>query len=112
MLVGVEFLTRKPATDFVAAIQGRDCLIQKFRNSSVMLEPPHYRPKVSYLSDRCKNILIKNQLFLTFHDGTGRAGQEDEFPASDNAAKLKRSCENAEHVGKCLKFIRLVRNLT
>lgn len=28
------------------AIQGKDCLVQKFRNSSVMLEPPHYRPKV------------------------------------------------------------------
>jgi hypothetical protein len=25
---------------------------------------------------------------------------EDEFPNSDNASKLKRSCENAEHVGK------------
>jgi hypothetical protein len=29
-----------------AAIQGKDCLVQKFRNSSVMLEAPHYRPKV------------------------------------------------------------------
>jgi hypothetical protein len=28
------------------AIQGRDCLIQKFRNSSVMLEAPEFRPKV------------------------------------------------------------------
>lgn len=28
------------------AIQGKDCLVQKFRNSSVMLEAPHYRPKV------------------------------------------------------------------
>lgn len=28
------------------AIQGRDCLIQKFRNSSVMLEDPSFRPKV------------------------------------------------------------------
>jgi hypothetical protein len=30
-----------------ATIQGKDCLVQKFRNSSVMLEPAHYRPKVS-----------------------------------------------------------------
>lgn len=29
-----------------SAIQGKDCLVQKFRNSSVMLEAPHYRPKV------------------------------------------------------------------
>ncbi|KAF4629912.1 hypothetical protein G7Y89_g8230 [Cudoniella acicularis] len=48
-----------------------------------MLEPPHYRPK----------------LFFTVHDPYGRAGDEDQFPASDNASKLKRSCENAEHVG-------------
>ncbi|KAH8598070.1 RNA recognition motif 2-domain-containing protein [Bisporella sp. PMI_857] len=65
-----------------ATIQGRDCLIQKFRNSSVMLEPPHCRPK----------------LFYTLHDGE-LAGEEEVFPASDNASKLKRSCENAEHVG-------------
>lgn len=32
---------------FDLAIQGRDCLIQKFRNSSVMLEHPSFRPKVS-----------------------------------------------------------------
>lgn len=31
------------------AIQGKDCLVQKFRNSSVMLEAHHYRPKVSSL---------------------------------------------------------------
>lgn len=31
----------------IIAIQGKDCLVQKFRNSSVMLEAPHYRPKVS-----------------------------------------------------------------
>lgn len=33
-------------TDTVIAIQGRDCLVQKFRNSSVMLEHPSFRPKV------------------------------------------------------------------
>ncbi|KAM0248182.1 hypothetical protein ACHAP5_003563 [Fusarium lateritium] len=32
-----------------ATIQGKDCLVQKFRNSSVMLEAEHYRPKVSGL---------------------------------------------------------------
>lgn len=32
-----------------AAIQGRDCLIQKFRNSSVMLERTAFRPKVRWL---------------------------------------------------------------
>lgn len=81
------------------AIQGRDCLIQKFRNSSVMLEPTHYRPKVYsfYLHKFFSNNL---QLFFTLTDPAGRPGEEDSFPASDNASKLKRSCENAEHVGK------------
>ncbi|KAL8944397.1 MAG: hypothetical protein Q9216_000448 [Gyalolechia sp. 2 TL-2023] len=31
---------------FSLAIQGKDCLVQKFRNSSVMLEHPSFRPKV------------------------------------------------------------------
>ena len=34
-------------SDILKAIQGRDCLIQKFRNSSVMLEHVSFRPKVS-----------------------------------------------------------------
>ncbi|RDW89423.1 hypothetical protein BP6252_01455 [Coleophoma cylindrospora] len=77
------FKSDKVAEISYATIQGKDCLIQKFRNSSVMLEPPHYRPK----------------LFFTHNDPLGRVGQEQEFPPSDNASKLKRSCENAEHVG-------------
>lgn len=28
------------------------------------------------------------------------AGQEESFPEPDNQSKMKRSCENAEHVGK------------
>ncbi|KAI9049332.1 hypothetical protein LZ554_007176 [Drepanopeziza brunnea f. sp. 'monogermtubi'] len=78
-----KFQSEKVAEVSYATIQGRDCLIQKFRNSSVMLEPAHYRPK----------------LFYTHQDQNGLAGQEEEFPASDNSSKLKRSCENAEHVG-------------
>lgn len=34
------------SNSLATAIQGRDCLIQKFRNSSVMLEDPSFRPKV------------------------------------------------------------------
>ncbi|EAW08594.1 putative meiosis protein MEI2 [Aspergillus clavatus NRRL 1] len=63
------------------AIQGKDCLIQKFRNSSVMLEHPSFRPKI-------------------FHTGTGPlAGTEDRFPGPDNPSKMRRSIENAEHIG-------------
>ncbi|KAL4899276.1 hypothetical protein BDW74DRAFT_171645 [Aspergillus multicolor] len=61
--------------------QGKDCLVQKFRNSSVMLEHPSFRPKI-------------------FHTGTGSlAGKEDRFPGPDNPSKMRRSIENAEHVG-------------
>ncbi|CZT46411.1 related to mei2 protein [Rhynchosporium secalis] len=77
------FRSEKVAEVSYATIQGRDCLIQKFRNSSVMLEPEHYRPK----------------LFFILQDGDELAGKEEPFPPSDNASKLKRSCENAEHVG-------------
>ncbi|PVH71438.1 hypothetical protein DL98DRAFT_503619 [Cadophora sp. DSE1049] len=77
------FRSDKVAEVSYATIQGRDCLIQKFRNSSVMLEPEHYRPK----------------LFFILQDGQELAGKEEPFPPSDNASKLKRSCENAEHVG-------------
>lgn len=35
-----------PGLMTLTAIQGRDCLIQKFRNSSVMLEQKDFRPKV------------------------------------------------------------------
>lgn len=87
-----------------SAIQGRDCLIQKFRNSSVMLEPPNYRPKVG-LHSWLLSALDISQLFFTIHDPFGRAGEEDQFPASDNASKLKRSCENAEHVGKSSRLL-------
>lgn len=69
-----------------------------------MLEPPHYRPKVTVLISLLlvyyKPDCVK--LFKTIHDQFGRAGEEERFPDSDNASKLKRSCENAEHVGESL----------
>ncbi|KFZ06983.1 hypothetical protein V501_06887 [Pseudogymnoascus sp. VKM F-4519 (FW-2642)] len=65
-----------------ATIQGKDCLVQKFRNSSVMLEHPSFRPKI----------------FRTGPPHLGGGGEED-FPLPDNASKMRRSVENAEHVG-------------
>ena len=36
-----------------------------------------------------------------FHTGSGPlAGTEDKFPSSDNLSKMRRSIENAEHVGE------------
>ncbi|KAE8130965.1 meiosis protein MEI2 [Aspergillus pseudotamarii] len=75
------FNSDKVAEVSYATIQGKDCLVQKFRNSSVMLEHPSFRPKV-------------------FHTGSGPlAGTEDRFPGPDNPSKMRRSIENAEHVG-------------
>lgn len=79
------FKSDKVAEISYATIQGKDCLVQKFRNSSVMLEPAHYRPKLYYTS----NGPVPEM-----------AGQEEPFPEPDNQSKMKRSCENAEHVGK------------
>ena len=75
-----------------------------------MLEPPHYRPKVYIL---ISSLLVYYrpdcvQLFKTIHDQLGRAGEEECFPDSDNASKLKRSCENAEHVGGSLLVIQYI----
>ncbi|KAH6671641.1 RNA recognition motif 2-domain-containing protein [Plectosphaerella plurivora] len=78
------FKSDKVAEISYATIQGKDCLVQKFRNSSVMLEAAHYRPKLYYTSNGPLPDL---------------AGQEEMFPAPDNQSKMKRSCENAEHVG-------------
>ncbi|KFY15247.1 hypothetical protein V492_02134 [Pseudogymnoascus sp. VKM F-4246] len=64
-----------------ATIQGKDCLVQKFRNSSVMLEHPSFRPKI-FRAGRHPD-----------------AGEEEDFPLPDNASKMRRSVENAEHVG-------------
>lgn len=79
------FKSDKIAEISYATIQGKDCLVQKFRNSSVMLEAPHYRPKLYYTSNGPTPQM---------------AGNEEPFPEPDNQSKMKRSCENAEHVGK------------
>jgi len=50
-----------------------------------------------------RHISNKHQLFFILQDGKELAGKEEPFPPSDNASKLKRSCENAEHVGKSCK---------
>ncbi|ROW12336.1 hypothetical protein VMCG_00618 [Cytospora schulzeri] len=76
------FKSDKVAEISYATIQGKDCLVQKFRNSSVMLEAPHYRPKLYYTVNG---------------PAPEMAGHEELFPEPDNQSKMKRSCENAEH---------------
>ncbi|KAJ2895913.1 Meiosis protein mei2 [Zalerion maritima] len=79
------FKSDKVAEISYATIQGKDCLVQKFRNSSVMLEQPHYRPKLYFTQNGPHPEM---------------AGQEEPFPSPDNHSKMRRSVENAEHVGK------------
>lgn len=63
-----------------------------------MLELPDYRPKVDS-SCYCREVLSKSSKI--FHTGTGpMAGTEDIFPGPDNPSKMRRSVENAEHVGR------------
>jgi hypothetical protein len=75
------FNSDKVAEVSYATIQGKDCLVQKFRNSSVMLENPSFRPKIFYTGKH------------------PRAGEEEKFPGPDNLSKQRRSMDNAAHVG-------------
>ena len=70
-----------------ATIQGQDCLISKFRNSSVMREYSAYRPKLFYDEDHA-NIPPSAQI-----------GDEAPFPPPNNISKLNRSLDNARAVG-------------
>ncbi|POS81438.1 hypothetical protein DHEL01_v200170 [Diaporthe helianthi] len=67
------FRSDKIAEISYATIQGKDCLVQKFRNSSLYYTTNGPVPEL--------------------------AGIEEVFPVPDNQSKMKRSCENAEHVG-------------
>jgi len=68
-----------------ATVQGLDCLIEKFRNSSVMDEFPNFRPKLwhTYLDP----------------DQAGQVGTEKKFPEPNNVSKHQRSRDNATTVG-------------
>lgn len=68
-----------------ATTQGIECSIAKFRNSSVMLEAPPYRPKLWYTAETAPDPSM--------------IGKERPFPSSDNQAKLQRSLDNAGQVG-------------
>ncbi|KAL2887144.1 Meiosis protein mei2 [Ceratocystis lukuohia] len=78
------FKSDKVAEVSYAALQGRDALVAKFRNSVVMLEAPHYRPKLFYTQEGPMGCLV---------------GEEEAFPEPDNDIKMRRSCANAEQVG-------------
>ncbi|KAK9463354.1 RNA recognition motif 2-domain-containing protein [Lipomyces oligophaga] len=63
-----------------ANIQGKECLIEKFRNSSVMDQDEAYRPKIYY------------------SDGP-RKGEEEEFPPPNNLNRKLRSIASIQQIG-------------
>ncbi|KAK9475014.1 RNA recognition motif 2-domain-containing protein [Dipodascopsis tothii] len=63
-----------------ANIQGKECLIEKFRNSSVMDQEPAYRPKIFY------------------SDGPSK-GEEEEFPPPNNLNRKLRSLASIQQNG-------------
>ena len=82
------YRSSKAAEISYATIQGREALVQKFRNSSVMQETPFCRPR----------------LFLTYLDADvsdklRSTGTEQPFPRPDNLSKLQRSMDSARSVG-------------
>ena len=67
-----------------------------------MLELPSFRPKVHSPCCCQQSILTKSPKI--YHTGTGpMTGTEDKFPGPDNPSKMRRSVENAEHVGQLHK---------
>ena len=67
-----------------------------------MLELPLFRPKVHSPCCYGESILTKSSKI--YHTGTGpKAGTEEKFPGPDNPSKMRRSVENAEHVGQLHK---------
>ncbi|KAF2434752.1 hypothetical protein EJ08DRAFT_656977 [Tothia fuscella] len=77
------FNSDKIAEMCYATIQGLDCCIDKFRNSSVMLEWHPHRPKLWYSEN----------------DGFELCGLEKPFPEPTNLQKLQRSKDNAAEIG-------------
>ncbi|KAK7205948.1 RNA recognition motif 2-domain-containing protein [Myxozyma melibiosi] len=63
-----------------ANIQGKECLIEKFRNSSVMDQDAAYRPKIYY------------------SDGPHK-GEEEEFPPPNNLNRKLRSIASIQQIG-------------
>ena len=71
-----------------ATIQGREALIQKFRNSSVMQQTPYCRPRL---------FVTKEEAWIL--QNTRKTGVEIKFPEPDNWSKFQRSIESARTVG-------------
>ncbi|KAL1608332.1 hypothetical protein SLS60_003273 [Paraconiothyrium brasiliense] len=71
-----------------ATIQGREALVQKFRNSSVMQQTPYCRPRL---------FITKEEAFI--NQNIRKTGVELKFPDPDNWSKFQRSIDSARTVG-------------
>ncbi|KAF2868326.1 RNA recognition motif 2-domain-containing protein [Massariosphaeria phaeospora] len=78
----------KAAEVSYATIQGKEALVQKFRNSSVMQETPFCRPR----------LFVDLESAIAVHN-VRIAGTEQEFPEPDNRHKLQRSIDSARTMG-------------
>lgn len=81
------FRSSKAAEISYATIQGKEALVSKFRNSSVMQETAYCRPRLFISVD---DIAAKHPALV---------GTELPFPAPDNMAKLHRSIDSARTTG-------------
>ncbi|KAK7539032.1 RNA recognition motif 2-domain-containing protein [Phyllosticta citricarpa] len=84
---------KSPALSY-ATVQGVEALVEKFRNSSVMLELHHCRPRLFHTRETAFRFSEKTG--LPFFD---EIGKELPFPPANNDAKLQRSRQNAETQG-------------
>ncbi|KAF2446310.1 hypothetical protein P171DRAFT_357672 [Karstenula rhodostoma CBS 690.94] len=71
-----------------ATIQGREALVQKFRNSSVMQQTPYCRPRL---------FITKEEAWI--NQNIRKTGVEVKFPDPDNWSKFQRSIDSARTVG-------------
>lgn len=71
-----------------ATIQGTDCLIEKFRNSSILDEYPGFRPKLWWVPQDVPHACTEDMV-----------GQERPFPPPNNLTKRQRSHDNAGSIG-------------
>lgn len=76
---------QKPCAVSYANVQGYECLVAKFRNSSILDEAPGCRPQLYWSNDTAPT--------------PDMIGQQRSWPGVDNQAKKNRSTENAQIVG-------------
>ncbi|KAJ9272213.1 hypothetical protein DTO212C5_1718 [Paecilomyces variotii] len=92
--VGYAFINFEDPIDIIDFVNARSGRNWNCFNSDKVAEISY----ASYSSSLANNLFSDTSQI--FHTGTGPlAGTEDRFPGPDNPSKMRRSVENAEHVG-------------